>query len=100
MFLYDEPTAGLDPINAGIIRDIVLDLSRRGKGFIMVTHSVTDALLTARRFLFIDKGNVVVDGDERALLGSENPTVRKFTEHAAASALQTRQPYPRAGADA
>jgi phospholipid/cholesterol/gamma-HCH transport system ATP-binding protein len=83
MFLYDEPTAGLDPVNAAIIRDIILDLSRRGKGFIMVTHSVTDALLTARRFLFLDRGEIVVDGDESRLLNSNNATVRKFTEHAA-----------------
>jgi phospholipid/cholesterol/gamma-HCH transport system ATP-binding protein len=90
MFLYDEPTAGLDPVNAGVIRDIILEISRQGKGFIMVTHSVTDALLTARRFLFLDKGEILVDGDESALLTSENATVKKFTEHASWRRIPTR----------
>jgi phospholipid/cholesterol/gamma-HCH transport system ATP-binding protein len=38
MFLYDEPTSGLDPINADNICKIMLELSRNGRGFVIVTH--------------------------------------------------------------
>ena len=44
MFLYDEPTTGLDPVNAEMICKLILDLSKDGKGFIIVTHKVFDAM--------------------------------------------------------
>ncbi|MBD3346660.1 MAG: ATP-binding cassette domain-containing protein [Chitinivibrionales bacterium] len=82
MFLYDEPTADLDPVNAEIIRNIINDLSSHGRGFIIVTHSVSDALLTAQRFLFLEKGSIVVDGNESSLKNVQKESVKKFVEQA------------------
>ncbi|MDA8084459.1 MAG: ATP-binding cassette domain-containing protein [Nitrospiraceae bacterium] len=78
MFLYDEPTTGLDPINADNICRLMADLSKDGKGLIMVTHKVSDAMKVAGRFLFLKNGAVIFDGDGKALLGSEIPEIRFF----------------------
>jgi len=78
MFLYDEPTSGLDPVNADIICKLVLDLSKDGKGFIIVTHKIFDALRMADRFIFLKRGALVFDGDKNHLLHSSIPEIRLF----------------------
>jgi phospholipid/cholesterol/gamma-HCH transport system ATP-binding protein len=78
MFLYDEPTSGLDPVNADIICKLVLDLSKGGKGFIVVTHKIFDALRMADRFIFLKSSALVFDGDKNHLLHSSIPEIRLF----------------------
>ncbi len=78
MFLYDEPTAGLDPANADIICRLILDLSNRGKGFIVVTHKIFDALKLARRFMILKDGKIIFDGERDKILQSDLPEVRTF----------------------
>ncbi|MCL4476964.1 MAG: ATP-binding cassette domain-containing protein [Nitrospirae bacterium] len=78
MFLYDEPTSGLDPVNADNICKLILDLSRNGKGFIIVTHKVFDALKVANRFIFLQDGKILFDGDREQLLHSPIPDIQIF----------------------
>lgn len=81
MFLYDEPTTGLDPVNADNICRLILRLSEeQGSGLIVVTHKVLDAFRVARRFLFLLEGRIVFDGDREALLRSDLPRLRAFLE--------------------
>jgi phospholipid/cholesterol/gamma-HCH transport system ATP-binding protein len=78
MFLYDEPTTGLDPINADNICRLIADLSKDGKGLIMVTHKVSDAMKVAERFMFLKNGSAVFDGNRTALLQSEVVEIQAF----------------------
>lgn len=78
MFLYDEPTSGLDPVNAENICKLILELSKGGKGFIIVTHKVMDALRVANRFMFLKDGELVFDGDREKLLHSDIPDIQVF----------------------
>ena len=78
MFLYDEATTGLDPINADIICRLILDLSKDEKGFIIVTHKVFDALRLAERFMFLKGGSIIFDGDKDQLFRSSIPEIRLF----------------------
>ncbi|MDI6727422.1 MAG: ATP-binding cassette domain-containing protein [Thermodesulfovibrionales bacterium] len=78
MFLYDEPTSGLDPVNADNICKLILELSKDGKGFIIVTHKVVDALRVASRFIFLKDGELVFDGDSEKLLHSDIPDIQVF----------------------
>jgi phospholipid/cholesterol/gamma-HCH transport system ATP-binding protein len=78
MFLYDEPTAGLDPVNAEMICRLILDLSKSGRGFLIVTHNVADALKVAERFLFLKHGRILLDGGNEDLLGSPLPEIQVF----------------------
>jgi phospholipid/cholesterol/gamma-HCH transport system ATP-binding protein len=78
MFLYDEPTSGLDPVNADNICKLILDLSQDGKGFIVVTHKVIDALKVADRFIFLNNGMILMDGGREQLLHSTVSEIRIF----------------------
>jgi phospholipid/cholesterol/gamma-HCH transport system ATP-binding protein len=78
MFLYDEPTTGLDPINADTICKLILDLSKDGKGFIIVTHKVFDAIKVAKRFLFLKTGAIIFDGTKGQLMDTLVPEIKTF----------------------
>jgi phospholipid/cholesterol/gamma-HCH transport system ATP-binding protein len=78
MFLYDEPTSGLDPVNADTICRLILDLSREGTGFVIVTHKVYDALKVADRFLFLRDGILLADEKREGLLATTIPEIRTF----------------------
>ncbi|MFA5354563.1 MAG: ATP-binding cassette domain-containing protein [Thermodesulfovibrionales bacterium] len=80
MFLYDEPTAGLDPVNADNICKLINTLSTGERGFVIVTHKVTDALKVAERFMFLKEGRVIFDGTARELLTSPLPELKTFME--------------------
>ena len=76
MFLYDEPTGGLDPVNADIVYKLIEELSNRDRGFVMVTHEVRAAMRAAQRFLLLDKGRLVFDGSREKLVQLEVPEVQ------------------------
>lgn len=78
MFLYDEPTTGLDPVNADMICKLILDLSERGKGFLLVTHKIYDAMRLADRFMFLKNGKIVFDGKKEELIRSLIPEIQIY----------------------
>jgi phospholipid/cholesterol/gamma-HCH transport system ATP-binding protein len=78
MFLYDEATTGLDPINADNICRLILDLCKNGKGFIIVTHKVFDAIKVADRFMFLKEGAIVFDGNRDQLFHSTINEIQMF----------------------
>jgi phospholipid/cholesterol/gamma-HCH transport system ATP-binding protein len=75
MFLYDEPTGGLDPVNAEIVYNLIAELSTEERGFVMVTHEVRAAVRAAERFLLLDKGRLIFDGGREKLIKLEVPEV-------------------------
>ena len=78
MFLYDEPTAGLDPANSDIICKLILDLSKNGRGFVIITHKVTDALKVADRFMFLKEGIIIFDGNKEQFSHTTLPELQVF----------------------
>jgi phospholipid/cholesterol/gamma-HCH transport system ATP-binding protein len=82
MMLYDEPTTGLDPVTAETICDLINELSSgvppERKGLIIVTHDVADAAKVAERFLYLEDGRIVFDGDLPALKRTEEPGLKRF----------------------
>ena len=79
ILLLDEPTAGLDPITAGEIDDLVLKLQEEhALSSIVVTHDLHSAKTVADRLALLDKGNVVLDGTFQELSDSRHEFVREF----------------------
>ena len=79
--LYDEPTAGLDPIASTVIEDLVRDLqcTKRGCGtYIMVTHQHSTIRRTADRIIFLYGGKVQWIGTVEEIDTTDNPLVRQF----------------------
>lgn len=82
MLLYDEATTGLDPITAHNICGLINSLSEGDtparRGFIIVTHKVSDAAKVAERFMYLRKGTMPFDGDISALKQSNDSELREF----------------------
>ena len=80
ILLYDEPTAGFDPINTCLINRLILQLKQKGVTQIVVTHDLETAHRVADRILMIDHGRIVFDGTPEGLQQSEHPAVRRFLD--------------------
>jgi len=81
VILYDEPTAGLDPIASTVIEDLVRQLQREKSGcstYMMVTHQESTIRRTADRVIFLYDGKVKWEGEVSAIDTTDNPLVRQF----------------------
>lgn len=79
MMLYDEPTAGLDPVRSDIVARIIRRLQKNlGLTSIVVTHDIALARKTADRILFLSDGTVHMSGDRDTVLNTTDPIVQQF----------------------
>jgi ABC-2 type transport system ATP-binding protein len=62
LLIIDEPFQGLDPVNAQMLRDVVLSHRDRGAAVVMSTHDMNDAQTLCDRILLIDKGKRLLYG--------------------------------------
>jgi phospholipid/cholesterol/gamma-HCH transport system ATP-binding protein len=84
LMLYDEPTAGLDPITAEEISALIVELAITS---IVVTHDLRGAASIAARVAMLDQGRVVFDGGFQALRQSQDPFVAGFVRAATPAPL-------------
>lgn len=79
LLLFDEPTAGLDPINSDLINELIITLRDKQKvTSIIVTHEMESAFALATRMALLDKGKIVLEGTPDAFRNSDIPIVREF----------------------
>jgi phospholipid/cholesterol/gamma-HCH transport system ATP-binding protein len=81
VILYDEPTAGLDPIASTVIEDLVRHLQNSADNchtYVMVSHQESTIRRTADRVIFLAGGSVQWEGQVREIDTTENPYVRQF----------------------
>jgi phospholipid/cholesterol/gamma-HCH transport system ATP-binding protein len=79
ILLFDEPTAGLDPITAAEIGKLILDLKQKRKmTAIVVTHDIRGAKVFSDRMVLIHEGNILADGPLADLQKSKHPFVVQF----------------------
>ncbi len=77
--LYDEPTAGLDPINTVRIVDLIVSLQEKLKSTaIMVTHDIPAVQRMSTRVAFLHQGLVKALGPIAELMQHPDPFVRGF----------------------
>jgi phospholipid/cholesterol/gamma-HCH transport system ATP-binding protein len=81
ILFFDEPSAGLDPIIAAGIDELILKLKKAFRiTIVVVTHELASAFLIADRMILIDKGNIVAAGTPEELRESQQPRVRQFLD--------------------
>lgn len=94
---YDEPGAGLDPITASMIDQLILDLSQKLKiTSVVVTHEMQSAFKIADQIVMLHKGKVLEIGSPDKIRNSQNPYVQQFIngEHEGAIPFkQTSEAY-------
>src|SRR5204863_6420361 len=112
LVLFDEPVAGLDPVMASVIDELIISLSERSKvTSVIVTHEMDSAFRIATRMAMLYHGKIIEEGEPKKLKESKNPVVGQFltgsTEgpilegtNGAITALPsyhwfTRRPFPR-----
>ncbi|QZZ19181.1 ABC transporter ATP-binding protein [Leptothermofonsia sichuanensis E412] len=81
VLLYDEPTAGLDPIASTVIEDLIRQLQcvQGGCGtYVMVTHQDSTIRRTTDRVVFLYQGKVQWEGAVDAVNSTDNPLIRQF----------------------
>src|ERR1700690_1350571 len=89
ILFFDEPSAGLDPITAAGIDDLILRLKKAyGLSMVVVTHELASAFLIADRIILIDRGNIEAIGSVEEVRNSQHPRVRQFLDRIADSTTQ------------
>lgn len=63
VLLFDEVTAALDPEMVREVLDVILELAKQGSTMVIVTHEMNFAKAVADRVIFLDKGNIVEEGN-------------------------------------
>ena len=89
---FDEPSAGLDPIMAAGLDELVMKLNKLlGSTFIIVTHELDSIRLAAERILMLDRGKVIFLGTLDEVEKCDNERVRQFFERRPDEHIEQRQ---------
>jgi len=90
VLFFDEPSAGLDPVSARLLDDLILELRESlGTTVVVVTHELASIFAIANNSVFIDaaRKTMIATGDPKRLLKEcANPTVRNFLTRGEAKA--------------
>jgi phospholipid/cholesterol/gamma-HCH transport system ATP-binding protein len=77
--LYDEPTAGLDPLTVGTINKLIRKLQRElGVTSIVVTHDIRAGFRVANRVNLLREGEITFRGSPEEMLASRDPYIQAF----------------------
>lgn len=79
LILFDEPSAGLDPVISSVIDELIISLSEQSKvTSIIVTHEMDSAFRIATKMAMLYKGRIIEVGAPEQLRHSTNPVVAQF----------------------
>lgn len=79
IILYDEPTAGLDPVSSTVIEDYIAHLKQElCAASIVVTHQMSTIQRTADRVIMLYQGKIVWEGTPQEMLTSNDPYAYQF----------------------
>jgi phospholipid/cholesterol/gamma-HCH transport system ATP-binding protein len=78
ILLVDEPSAGLDPITADEIDDLLVTLKTKGTTLVVVTHNIPSARHVGDELAFLHEGRVIARGTAAELDRSDDQLVRAF----------------------
>ncbi len=79
ILLVDEPSAGLDPVTAGEIDDLLTRLNERSDTtLVVVTHNIPSARRISDELIFLHQGRIVAQGTAADLEHSDHPLVNQF----------------------
>ena len=79
VILYDEPSAGLDPVISSVIDQLIIELSEKiGATSVIVTHEMESAFKIATRMAMLFKGRIIAEDTPDAFKKSTDPVVAQF----------------------
>src|SRR5438034_1092518 len=79
LILFDEPTAGLDPVISSVIDELIINLTEKSKvTSIIVTHEMSSAFRIGTRMAMLYRGKIIEDAKPEQFKQSKNPVVAQF----------------------
>jgi phospholipid/cholesterol/gamma-HCH transport system ATP-binding protein len=79
IILYDEPTAGLDPLTVGRINDLIKKLQREmNVTSLLVTHDIRSGFRVANRVNLLREGRIVFDGAPEQMVAEDDAYIKSF----------------------
>jgi phospholipid/cholesterol/gamma-HCH transport system ATP-binding protein len=94
LILFDEPTAGLDPVVSAVIDQLIVGLTERSKvTSIIVTHLMDSAFRLATRMAMLHRGKIIEEGTPQYLKQSKNPVVVQFLSGSTEGPILERSEY-------
>jgi len=94
ILFFDEPSAGLDPIIAAGLDELILNLKKAyALTIVVVTHELASAFLIADRMVYVDRGHIVALGTKEEFMASTNPRVRQFLDRVPEQAVTDELDY-------
>src|SRR2546423_5667834 len=79
LILFDEPTAGLDPVIATVIDELIISLTESSKvTSIIVTHEMDSAFRIGTKMAMLYQGKIIEQGEAEGFKNSTNPVVAQF----------------------
>ncbi len=79
LILFDEPSAGLDPVITAVIDELIISLTEKQKvTSIIVTHDMGSAFRIGTRMAMLYQGKIIEDAEPEKFKQSENPVVAQF----------------------
>jgi phospholipid/cholesterol/gamma-HCH transport system ATP-binding protein len=96
ILLFDEPSAGLDPITAAGIDNLILKLHKAFQmTIVVVTHEMASAFTIADRVTVMDQGEVIATGTPEEIRASKHPKVQQFLNRTPVDETLDAQAYLR-----
>jgi phospholipid/cholesterol/gamma-HCH transport system ATP-binding protein len=81
MLFFDEPSAGLDPVTAAGLDELILKLKHVFKmTIVVVTHELASVFTIADHVVMLDFGEVIFSGNLDELKASDHPKIKMFLE--------------------
>ena len=79
LILFDEPSAGLDPVISSVIDELIISLTEKSKvTSVIVTHERDSAFRVATKMAMLYQGKIIEAGEPEQFKQSENPVVVQF----------------------
>jgi phospholipid/cholesterol/gamma-HCH transport system ATP-binding protein len=79
LILFDEPSAGLDPVMSSVINELIISLGEKTHATsVVVTHEMDSAFRIATRMAMLYQGKIIEDGTAEEFRNSTNPVVHQF----------------------
>src|SRR5215469_3277659 len=79
LILFDEPSAGLDPVISSVIDELIIGLTEKtNTTSLIVTHEMESAFRIATRMAMLYQGKIIEDGTPDRFRASDNPVVHQF----------------------
>ena len=71
IIFMDEPTVGLDPLGAKMLRDVIRKLKNEGRTVLLTTHNLAEVEELCDRLIIINKGKLVAGGTPAEIKGEK-----------------------------